>query len=162
MTPQFFIEIGHNETFWAGVAGWMVAQMAKGLGSLVEKRRIDASLLLQLGGMPSSHSASVSAVAISIGLRCGFDSAVAAIAIAFAAIVMIDAQSVRRAAGEQARLLNQIIDELFKEHRLSQEKLAELLGHTRLEVALGMVMGILIALLIHSFGISPVTAAPLQ
>ena len=162
MTPRFFIEIAHNETFWAGVAGWILAQLAKGIGSFVEKRRIDSSLLLQLGGMPSSHSASVSAVAISVGLRCGFDSAVAALAICFAAIVMIDAQSVRRAAGEQARLLNQIIDELFKEHRLSQEKLAELLGHTRLEVALGMIMGILIALWIHSFGIMPVTACPLQ
>ena len=62
---------------------------------------------------------------------------------------MFDAQSVRQAAGRQARLLNQIVQELFKEHHLSQQKLAELLGHTRLEVFGGLLTGILVAVLIH-------------
>ena len=140
-----------NVTVWSGLAAWFIAQTAKLVGNFVETKKLDPALFLALGGMPSSHSASVSAVATSVGLRVGFDSPIFAVALAFALIVMIDAQSVRRAAGEQARLVNQIVAELFKEHKLSQEKLAELLGHTRLEVTLGMVMGILTALLFHAF-----------
>jgi acid phosphatase family membrane protein YuiD len=75
------------------------------------------------------------------------------VTLAFAAVVMLDAQTVRRAAGQQARLLNQIIDELFTEHHFSQQKLRELLGHTQLEVYLGGAMGILVGLLFHwNFG----------
>ena len=70
--------------------------------------------------------------------------------LAFALITMFDASTVRRAAGLQAGLLNEMVDELFKEHRFSERKLAELLGHTRLEVFVGMVLGILIALLVNA------------
>ena len=140
-----------NVTVWSGLAAWFIAQTAKLLGNFVETRKVDPALFLALGGMPSSHSASVSAVATSVGLCEGFNSPIFAVALAFALIVMIDAQSVRKAAGEQARLLNQVVEELFKEHKLSQEKLAELLGHTRMEVTLGMVMGVLTAILFHAF-----------
>jgi acid phosphatase family membrane protein YuiD len=102
--------------------------------------------------MPSAHTAMVSALATSVGLREGFRSSVFALALAFAAVVMFDAQSVRRAAGQQARLLNQIVEELFKTHHLSETKLAELLGHTRVEVFVGMLMGVGVALLVHWLG----------
>ena len=141
----------HNVTIWCSLTAWVLAQGAKLFGEFIETRKLDPGCIFRLGGMPSSHSASVSAMATSVGLCVGFDSPIFAVALTFAAIVMIDAQSVRRAAGEQARLLNQIVEELFKEHRLSQEKLAEWLGHTRLEVFLGMTMGILTALLFHAF-----------
>ena len=140
-----------NVTVWSGLAAWFIAQTAKLVGNFVETKKVDPALFFALGGMPSSHSASVSAVATSVGLRVGFDSPIFAVALAFALIVMIDAQSVRRAAGEQARLVNQIVAELFKEHKLSQEKLAELLGHTLMEVMLGMLMGVLTAILFHAF-----------
>ena len=81
------------------------------------------------------------------------------LSLTFAIIVMFDASTVRRAAGLQARLLNEIVDELFKEHHLSERKLAELLGHTRLEVFLGMIIGILVAMLITSTGIGMQPAA---
>lgn len=140
----------HNATIWAGFAAWLLAQLAKLLGAFIETRKIDFGFMFRLGGMPSSHSALTCAVATSVGLRHGFDSAVFAAAAALAAIVMIDAASVRRAAGQQARLLNQIVEEFFQQHHLSQEKLAELLGHTRLEVLLGMVLGVLAAIMVHS------------
>ena len=67
-------------------------------------------------------------------------------------VVMFDAQSVRKAAGEQAALLNQIVDELLHEHHLSENKLKELLGHTRLEVFMGMLTGIATAVwLVNDF-----------
>ena len=101
--------------------------------------------------MPSAHSAMASSVATAMGLAEGFASPMFALAFCFAAVVMFDAQSVRAAAGKQARLLNQIVDELFKEHHLSEVKLKELLGHTRLEVFFGMVIGVFSALALLRF-----------
>lgn len=108
--------------FWAGLAGWLVAQLTKMLICFVQSRRIDFRYLASTGGMPSAHSAMASAVATAMGLREGFASPLFTLSFCFAAVVMFDAQSVRAAAGEQARLLNQIVDELFKEHHLSEKK----------------------------------------
>lgn len=138
-----------NPTFWCGFSAWILAQLIKLILYMHRTGRFDPAFLLRLGGMPSSHSATVTAVALSIGLRYGFSSGIFALALTFAVVVMIDAQSVRRATGLQARLLNQIVDELFREHHLSQQKLAVLLGHTRLEVVLGMLLGLVTALLVH-------------
>jgi acid phosphatase family membrane protein YuiD len=139
----------YNITIWSGVAAWIIAQLLKLAIFVFKNHRLDPAFLLRLGGMPSSHSASVCAAATSIGLLEGFGSPIFALAFGLASLVMIDAQSVRRAAGQQARLLNQIVDEMFKSHRFSQEKLVEFLGHTRLEVLFGMMLGIATALLIH-------------
>lgn len=144
-----------NPSIWAGVAAWVFAQIAKLLIHMYRTRRFDHGFLLRLGGMPSSHSAAMVAVATSVGLRLGFDSAVFAVALAIALIVMVDAQSVRRAAGQQAKLLNQIVQELFKAHHLSQQKLAEFLGHTRIEVLFGALLGIVTAFLCHGLILPP-------
>ncbi len=138
-----------NPTIWSGIAAWIFAQIAKLFIHVWRTHTFDHGFLLRLGGMPSSHSASMMAVATSVGIRSGPDSPMFALALGVALIVMVDAQTVRRAAGQQARLVNQIVDELFKEHRLSQHKLAELLGHTRLEVLLGALLGIVTAFLVH-------------
>lgn len=135
-----------NITFWTGLTAWFLAQFLKLIQYVRVHRRFDAAFLYRLGGMPSSHSALVSSVATSVGLRQGFGSPTFGLAMAFATIVMFDAQSVRRAAGQQARLLNQIVDELFKEHHLSQQKLVEFLGHTRIEVLVGLALGVVVAL----------------
>ncbi len=142
-----------NITFWTAVIAWCTAQIAKMVVHFVDTRRIDFRYLVSTGGMPSAHSCMASSLATSVGFTAGVNGPLFAVTVAFAGVVMFDAQSVRRAAGMQAKLLNQILDELFKEHHLSQQKLRELLGHTRLEVFLGMCMGILIALIIHyNFG----------
>jgi acid phosphatase family membrane protein YuiD len=131
-----------HPSFWAALFGWFVAQTIKMICCLIESRRLDFSYMVSTGGMPSAHSAMASALATSLGLCYGFDSAFFSLAFAFAMVVMFDAQSVRKAAGEQAALLNQIVDELLNEHHLSENKLKELLGHTRLEVFMGMLTGI--------------------
>lgn len=140
-----------HPSFWACVFGWTVAQMIKMACSFIESKRLDFSYMVSTGGMPSAHSAMATALATSLGLCEGFDSAFFAFGCAFAVVVMFDAQSVRKAAGEQARLLNQIVDELLHEHHLSETKLKELLGHTRLEVFMGMLTGIASALAIFRF-----------
>jgi acid phosphatase family membrane protein YuiD len=131
-----------HPSFWAALLGWMVAQCIKMICSLLETKRLDFSYMVSTGGMPSAHSAMASALATSLGLCQGFDSALFSLGCAFAIVIMFDAQSVRAAAGQQARLLNQIVDELLHEHHLSEKKLKELLGHTRLEVLMGMLTGV--------------------
>lgn len=131
-----------HPSLWAGIFGWLMAQTIKMICCFIESRRLDFSYMVSTGGMPSAHSSMASALATSLGLCEGFDSPLFALGCAFAIVVMFDAQSVRKAAGEQATLLNQIVDELLHEHHLSEKKLKELLGHTRLEVLMGCITGI--------------------
>jgi hypothetical protein len=138
----------------------MLAQATKMLCGFSQTRRLDFRYLVSTGGMPSAHSASVAGLATAIGLTEGINSSIFALSIGFALIVLFDASTVRRATGLQASLLNEIIDELFKAHRLSERKLKELLGHTRFEVFMGVVMGILVALFVSSWPIWYSVPAP--
>ena len=140
-----------NYIFLAVVSAWTAAQFIKFVTGIVRYKRADFYYFVSTGGMPSAHSASVSALAASVGLHEGFHSSLFAIALTFAFIVMFDAQSVRRAAGHQARIMNQMVDQLFKDHHWPHEKLKELLGHTRLEVLAGMSLGAIIAVLLDHF-----------
>ncbi len=134
--------------FWSAFTAYIGASFLKILGNLRRTRKVDFQYLTTLGGMPSAHSAMVSGLATSVGLKDGFDSTAFAITFAFAVVVMFDASTVRRATGLQARLLNQIVDEVYKNHHLSTQKLIEILGHTRLEVFAGMSVGILVGFFI--------------
>lgn len=136
--------------FWSALLSWMIAQFTKMICGIVMKKGVDFRYFVSTGGMPSAHSATVAGLATSMGMTQGFDSPEFVIALTIAIITMFDASTVRRAAGQQARLLNEIIDELFKEHAFSQRRLAELLGHTRLEVFMGMIVGILVGLIVTS------------
>ena len=129
---------------WIGCAfaSWGVAQLCKLLSSLLQTRELDLAYFLSTGGMPSAHSATVAGLATAIGMTEGFDSPAFAIAFAVAGITMFDASTVRLAAGKQAALVNQIVRELFQNHRLDEKPLKELLGHTRFEVFMGMLLGI--------------------
>ena len=139
----------NNIAVWISLISWLTAQTIKIIIMFIRKKRINLRLILSTGGMPSAHSSMVSGLAISIGIQKGFSSPIFAVAAVLAGIVMFDAQSVRRATGQQAKLLNQIIKELFQEHHFSKTKLAELLGHTRMEVFFGMLTGIIVAMVIH-------------
>jgi acid phosphatase family membrane protein YuiD len=132
--------------FWAALCAWLVAQFTKMLVAFHKTRRLDFHYLVSTGGMPSAHSSLVAGLATSVGMTVGFGTPLFITALAFAIIVMFDASTVRRAADQQARLLNEMVDELFKEHRFSENKLRELLGHTRLEVFMGMLIGVLVAI----------------
>ena len=146
------VEIFRNVYFWSGLLSWLTAQFTKMLCGFYRTHRLDFNYLASTGGMPSAHSAAAAGLAACLGIMQGFGSPLFILGLTFAVIVMFDASTVRRAAGLQARLLNEIVDELFKEHHLSERKLAELLGHTRLEVLMGMVIGILVAMLVTSAG----------
>ena len=145
-----FAHLFQTPWFWSAFGGWTLAQCIKMTVDLVRTGRLDLSYLVSTGGMPSAHSALVSGLATAIGLTEGFGAPMTMLAVCLAGITMFDAAGVRNAAGSQARILNKLVDELFHDHRLNEARLKELLGHTRLEVFVGMLMGILVAMLIVS------------
>ena len=131
-----------NIWFFCSFFSWCLAQSTKMLIAFIKTRNVSLHYLMSTGGMPSAHSATVSGLATAIGMTEGFGSPLFAMALTYAIITMFDASTVRRAAGQQAALLNEIVRELFKEHRLRNKRLKELLGHTRVEVLMGMLVGI--------------------
>ena len=133
----------HNKVLIAALAWWAIAQLVKVPINYAVQRKIDFRLWVSAGGMPSSHAALVCALATAVALQYGLDSGAFAICVALAMVVMYDATGVRQAAGRQAAILNQIIDELFQGHPISEQRLKELLGHTRIQVIIGALMGIL-------------------
>ncbi len=143
-----------NPTFWSGLCAWFMAQATKMLCFYLRTHHVNLGYLVSAGGMPSAHSSMAAALATSVALRVGTASPLFAVTLAFALVVMFDAQSVRRAAGMQARLLNQMVDELFKARRFPIAKLEEFLGHTRLEVMMGMLMGVFVAILVHALALT--------
>jgi len=141
----------HNLTFWAGIIAWLTAQVIKVVVNTIRTHTFDFRFLYSPGGMPSSHTAAACAVSTSVGILDGIGSTLFAVTILVAFVIMYDAQGVRRAAGQQARILNQIVEAMRTEHRLPPHKLVELLGHTELEVIAGLLLGVTIALLTHAY-----------
>lgn len=143
---QDFGHILQNQVLMVSLFACLFAQTAKLAIELIRFGKVNFRALVTTGGMPSSHSAFVSALATSVGQSIGWESPEFAIAVVFAFIVMYDATGVRQAAGQQARILNQIIDELFQEHpQFNEDRLKELLGHTPFEVIVGLTLGIAIS-----------------
>ncbi len=138
-------ELFGNRVLQATFIAWITAQILKVVIELIWKHRLDLRLLTSAGGMPSSHSATVCGLATAVALHDGLSSTLFAISLVLAVVVMYDAAGVRRAAGIQARILNQIIDELFQGHPISETHLRELLGHTPIQVFAGAILGIALA-----------------
>lgn len=136
-----------SKIFCATTLSWAVAQGLKVLIYFWKHHKINFRLFVGTGGMPSSHSAFVSCLATSIGLEAGWGSPVFMLALGVALIVMTDAAGVRRAAGQQAQILNEIMDDLYSSKPIPQKRLKELLGHTPVQVIVGAFLGISIGLL---------------
>ncbi len=135
------------------ILAWFAAQVIKVITVVVTDKRIDFGRFIGSGGMPSSHSAFVTGLAMSIGLNSGFSGETFSIAAVLALVVMYDAAGIRRAAGEQAKILNQLVEEWGKQNYKNTEvHLKELLGHTPMQVFAGAVLGIAVAMLRY-FGI---------
>lgn len=154
------MEFLFNFPLIASLAAIFFAQFIKVPIQFVVLRKLDWSLLTSTGGMPSSHSAAVTALATGVALETGIDSPIFAVATVFAIITMFDATGVRRQAGEQAMVLNKLVADfnMFlneaktwqkKEEEQKQRKLKELLGHKPIEVFFGGLTGIVLTLLLH-------------
>ena len=140
-----FIYILDNAVLAWGLAACGLAQFSKLLFELIFKQRWRPSVLIETGGMPSSHSALVTGTAAGVGLQLGFNDPVFALASTIAFIVMYDASGIRRSAGLTAAKVNQISKNNFNELS-SDNTLKESLGHTKIEVLVGSILGPIVAL----------------
>ena len=142
------LELSSNPLFHALLCGFLV-QLSKVLTFLVREKKINVRRMVETGGMPSSHSASVCALTTCVGLREGTGSVLFGVVLYFSLIVMYDAAGLRRAAGRQATLLNRILHEHIQLPGPPHERLRELLGHTPIEVLVGAIIGVLFSLAIY-------------
>ena len=142
-----FTELFNNSLLMVALLSWLVAQVLKVIITLVNEHHLDFKKLVSSGGMPSSHSAISTSLAIGVGQLHGYDSALFAIAAVLSFIVMYDAANVRLEAGKQAALLNRIIDVLQDPNVTLEVRLKELLGHTPLQVVAGAVLGVAMGLI---------------
>ncbi len=138
-------ELYHNKIFLTTLSAWVIAQTIKVIIGVIRERKFDFRWFVGTGGMPSSHTAGASCLAVAIGLSNGFDSVAFALAASFAIVVMFDAQGVRRASGRQAQILNRIMDDIYWQGKIREGRLRELIGHTPIEVIAGFLLGVVIA-----------------
>jgi len=137
-----------NPVLISACIAWLIAQLSKIVLTYFKEKKLDFTRLVGSGGMPSSHSAFVTAAAVCTGQMRGYGSVEFGIMTVIAFIVMYDAAGLRRAAGKQAKLLNEIIQHLHETEGilLAREKMIELLGHTPVQVIVGALLGVAIAL----------------
>jgi acid phosphatase family membrane protein YuiD len=134
-----------NRVLIAGLTAWSLAQIVKVPLNYLVTRSWDWALLLRSGGMPSSHSALLAGVTHAIGLYEGFGTPLFALGVAISMIVIYDATGIRRQAGKHAEIINKMILDLAHGHPLHEESLLEVLGHTPLEAAGGLLLGLVVA-----------------
>ena len=145
--PEFLRAWFGNRVFLTWLVACLVAQLTKIALGVIRERRFDFRWFLGTGGMPSTHSAGVTAMSTAVGLHVGFDSPLFAATLVFTLITLFDAQGVRRWSGRQAQILNKLLDDIYFKRRVQEERLKELLGHTPTEVLAGMGVGLITALM---------------
>lgn len=146
---KWLAEFTKNHIFWTALSAWFIAQSIKVALCVMKDKRFQTRSFGENGGMPSSHSASVSALAVSVGLSYGFDSGIFAVALVLAIIVVCDALGIRHIAGKQSELLNKMLEDAYWKQKLGGMKLKKCMGHTPLEVFTGIILGVLVSLLFY-------------
>lgn len=143
-----------NKVLFSALFSWFLAQFVKIVIEIFRKNKLNAKdfifrALFGTGGMPSSHSASITSVAISIGISEGFNSSIFALSAVLLFIVIRDATGVRLSSGRQATAINQIMEEMYTRYNISYKKVKEVRGHTALECFVGIIIGLLVSLGIY-------------
>ena len=146
------IDIFHNVVLISALIAWATAQALKIPMEYLRSRRWQWAMALAAGGMPSSHSALIVGATQAIGLHQGYDSPLFALGIVLSMIVTYDAAGVRRQAGKHAERINILFEELMRGQMPDEKELREVLGHTPLEVAGGVLWGIVVATLMWLIG----------
>ena len=139
-------EIFTNEVLIIPICSWAIAQLLKVIIILIQKRQLDLRYLVGSGGMPSSHSAVVSALATSVALIQGLGSVAFGISAILALVVISDALGVRRSVGQQSMVLNRILRELRLRRPIAElgHDLREFIGHTQFQVIVGVLLGVVV------------------
>jgi len=138
-------QIAANKAIIIPIGAWFVAQALKTIIQAIREKHLNLRYMISTGGMPSAHSALVCALATTLGIIYGVGASVFAISVIFAAIIMYDAIGVRQAVDKQSAILNHLLVEFPKTHLEFEHFLRELVGHTRFQVIVGAVLGIILA-----------------
>ena len=141
MEQNFFIVVFSNKILVITLSVWAIAQCLKVLLGVIIERRFNFRWFIGTGGMPSSHAAGATALATTCGMHAGFNSIIFALAAVFALVTMFDAQGVRRSTGQQAEILNKILDDIYWKGKIESDRLKELIGHTPVQVIIGAIVG---------------------
>ncbi len=149
MQKSIFFQIIQNKMVYIPFFGFLIAQVIKVILSTVQERKLNFKWFVETGGMPSSHMATATALSTAIGLGEGFTSVAFALALAFNIFVMYDAAGVRRMLGKQAEVLNTIMEDIYTRGEIEKNRVKELFGHTLLEVIVGALLGIGVAMWLH-------------
>ena len=136
-----------ERAFIAAFLSWFLSQLIKVIFGGIREKRFNFRWLFDSGGMPSSHSATVSCLAAVTGLYYGFHSIIFLVVLVMSIITMFDAAGVRRNVGKQASILNQMLDDMYLRKSFQENRLKELLGHTPFEVIAGSILGVLMAII---------------
>lgn len=144
-----FNQLIHNTVFMSAATGWLVAQVLKTIIYGILNKTFNPERMVGSGGMPSSHSATVTALATASGIQYGLGSFEFAVSAIVAIIVMYDARGVRLETGKQAQVLNEVMEilQIMGKKMSYEDKLKEFVGHTPVQVVVGAFLGILIALI---------------
>ncbi|MDD5634818.1 MAG: divergent PAP2 family protein [Candidatus Omnitrophica bacterium] len=139
----------HNKVAHAVFFGWFSAQTIKVIIGVFEEKKFNFKWFVGTGGMPSSHAAGVTAMTTAVGLYEGVGTALFAVTLMFTIIVIFDAQGVRRSTGQQAEILNKIMDDIYWKKKIQEDRLKELVGHTPFQVLVGIFVGISVAFILY-------------
>jgi len=142
-------EFVSNKVLIVTLLVWFIAQTIKVIIGIFNEKRFDFKWFIGTGGMPSSHAAGVTALATTCGIHLGFDSVSFALAAIFAMVTMFDAQGVRWATGQQAQILNKIMDDIYWRGKVESEHLKELVGHTPIQVFAGSLLGLVVSIFLY-------------
>lgn len=152
MIADNIVSFFSSRLLWSVVSAWVLAQGFKIIFNFLKEKKLNLHRFVEPGGMPSSHAAMVIALLVGVGIKEGIPSTIFLVTLVFSLAIIYEAIGVRRAVGEQAEVLNQIIEKIhlgeeIKSQNKNQEKyLKETLGHSPLEVIVGSIVGLIIAL----------------
>jgi acid phosphatase family membrane protein YuiD len=146
---EIFLQLAHNRILIVTLLVWVVGQFIKIVTNLIRGKRFNFKWLIGTGGMPSSHAAGVAALATACGIEFGFHSGFFALAAIFAMVTMFDAQGVRRSTGEQAEILNRVVDDMYFHQKVDMIRIREFVGHTPFQVLVGSLLGIGLTVLFY-------------
>ncbi len=148
--PGAFWLFTHNKVVVTTFFAWFIAQTLKVAGGAIREKRFNFKWFVGTGGMPSAHATGVTALATSVGIQEGVATALFAVTVMFAVVVISDAQGVRRATGKQAEVLNKVIDDIYWKKKIHEDRLKELIGHTPTQVFAGIAIGLIVAFVFYS------------
>ena len=148
---SLFQQLVHNPIAICAFSGWFIAQSIKVIIGVINEKKFNFKWFAGTGGFPSSHSAGVTSLATSVGLYEGVNTALFVVTLMFTIVVILDAQGVRRSTGQQAIILNRIMEDIYWKRKIGEDRLKELIGHTPVQTLSGVVIGLLVALVLYHF-----------